>query len=153
MNFMDTLNQNVGAIERPPLIPIGTYIFTIKKVPAVDTIAQGRYDVLDFMLKLEQAREDVDQADLAKFGGLNNTYVRHRFMFNKEDEAAFARTLFNVKRFVEDHLKVPGAASMALKEALNACVNTQGLVTIGWRPDGTDPEVMYAEPKRTAPLE
>lgn len=155
MNFLDTLNQNVGAIERPPLIPQGTYIFSIKKQPNIETISDGRWDVLDFMLKLEQPGPDVDPQELEKFGGLKNTYTRLRFMFNKDpaEKAAFDRTLFNLRRFLEDHLKVEGAGSMQLKEAINGSINTQGMVTIGWRADKNDPEVMYAEPKRTAPVE
>jgi hypothetical protein len=153
MNFADALNTKVGEIERPPLIPSGTYRAVVKKVPVIDTIADGKWDVLDFTLQLVEAQEDVDQQDLASFGGLSNaTMTRHRFMFNKEDDAAFKRTLFNLKRFLAEHLGVEAGDNTPLKESLNASVNTQCLVFMKWRADKNDPEVQYSEVGRTAPV-
>ena len=74
-------------------------------------------------------------------------------MFSTTDEARFAQTLYNVKRFIEDHLKVDGAAKMDLKEALANCVNHQCLAGVKWRPDPKNAEVMYDEISRTAPIE
>jgi len=150
MNFNDALNVKMEEIERPPLIPVGTYRAVVSKVPSTDTIAKGAYDVLDFILKLVEAQDDVDQDELKAYGPLTNAAVRHRFLFDTEDKSKFDRTLYNLKRFLEEHLKVEGGS---LKECINNARNQQCLVAVKWRPDKDDPEVQYNEVGRTAPVE
>lgn len=151
MNFNDALNVKMDEIERPPLLPLGTYRWMVEKVPSFDTIADGRFDVVDFQLKCMGAEEDVDADDIKAYGDITNARMRHRFMFNKEDEANFKRTLFNLKRFIGEHLQVD-VEGVSLKEALSNTLNQSCLGTVGWRPDKNDPEIMYAEIKQTAPL-
>jgi len=153
MNFNDVLSAKVAEIERPPLIPIGTYRGVVKKIPSLETSNDGKFDFVDFSIQLVAAEDDVDQDDLKAFGGLNNTYARHRFLFNKEDDTAFKRTLFNLKRFLIDHLQVEADPEKDLKEALNASVNMNCLVFMKWRADKNDPEVQYSEIGKTAPAE
>lgn len=154
VNFTDALNTKMGDIERPPLIPGGTYVAMVSKIPSIEKISDGKWDVIDFQLRLAHAGEDVSQEDLKAFGGLNaSTVIRHRFMFSTEDEAAQKRTLFNLKRFLLDHLKVEGDDNTSVKELLNNSVNHQCSVFIGWRPDKNDPELFYAEVKKTAAAE
>lgn len=153
MNFQDAAKMKTSEIERPPLVPMGTYRAVVKKVPATETIADGRFDTCDFVLGLVEAVE-VDEAELKAYGGLTaNTVMRHRFMFNKEDQALFDRSLYNLKRFLLDHLKVDAAEDDPLVQTLNASVNTQCLVFVGHRADKNDAEIMYSEIKKTAPLE
>ncbi len=153
MNFTDTLNTPVNDIERPPLLPMGTYRWMVQKIPSTDTIADGRFDVVDFSLKAIEAQPDVDEDELAAYGELNNTYQRHRFMFNKEDEQNFNRSLFQLKQFMVNHLKVDVPENASLKEMMNDAVNCQCLGTVKWRADKNDPEIQYAEIGRTAPVE
>ncbi len=151
MNFADVLTTKISDVERPPLLPIGTYRARVSKVPSMDSIADGRFDVCDFTLQLQEAVE-VDEDELAPFGDLTKQTVQHRFMFNTEDEANFKRTLFNLRRFLEEHL---GCASDGdeLKVALNNSVNSECLIDISHRPDQNDPEVKYVQVRRTAPVE
>lgn len=149
MNFNDALNVKMEEIERPPLIPVGTYRAVVSKVPVSDTISEGKYDTLDFMLKLAEAQDDVDQDELKEYGPLSSATVRHRFLFNTEDKAMFDRTLYNLKRFLEEHLKVEGGS---LKECINNALNHQCLVAVKWRPDKDDPEIQYNEVGKTAPV-
>lgn len=154
MNFLEQLKTPASAIERPPLIPVGTYTAMVKRLPTSDEIGDGKWDVLDFQLQLVAAQEDVDQADLEAFGGLGpHATLRHRFMFNKEDDAAFKRTLYNLKRFLIDHLKIQGTDDSSLSELIDQSINTSCLVAVKWRADKNDPEVQYAEVQRTAPLD
>lgn len=154
MNFADALNTRSSEIERPPLIPVGTYLARVKAIPTMDSVGDNKWDVLDFQLLLQNAGEDVDQDDLTQYGGLGpQSVVRHRFMFNKEDDAAFKRTLFNLKRFLLDHLQVEGGDDSALKELLDGAVGHTCNVFIRWRPDKNDPEVQYNEIGKTAPAE
>jgi hypothetical protein len=74
-------------------------------------------------------------------------------MFNKSDKAAFDRTLFDLKRFLLDHLRVEGDDSTSIKELLDASVNHQCTCFIKWRPDKNDPEIQYVEIGKTAPAE
>ena len=153
MNFADALNVPVNEIERPPLIPVGTYRAQVSKVPSMDTISEDRWDVIDFNMRLVEPLEDVDQDELSKYGGLSPaSVIRHRFMFSREDEAFFKRSLFNVRRFLQDHLKVDMNDSTSLKEALNGAVNHQCIVHVKWRADKNRPEELYNEISKTAPL-
>lgn len=154
VNFADALNTKAGEIERPPLIPTGTYTAIVTKIPTMEKIGDGKWDVVDFQLRLQAPGDDVDPDALREYGGLNSgSVLRQRFMFSTEDEAAFKRTLFNMKRFLLDHLKVEGSDNTSVKQMLDSCVNHQCLVFVGWRPDKNDAELIYAEVKKTAPLE
>jgi hypothetical protein len=154
VNFADALNTPAGEIERPPLIPVGSYIASVVKVPSMETIGDGNWDVLDFQFRLIQAMDDVDQSDLAAYGGLNPTSIlRRRFMFNKNDSAAFKRTLFDLRRFLTDHLKVPGDEGTLLSELINNSVNQSCVVFVKWRADRNDPELFYNEIAKTGPSE
>lgn len=151
MNFADAANTVVSTIERPPLLPPGTYRFVVEKIPALDS-SNKDYDFLDFPLKLIAPLEDVDVDALKEFGNLQNVRMRHRFLFNKSDDDAFKRTLFNVKRFLSDHLKVDGVDDQPLKQALNSSVNHQCLAQIKWNQDKNDNEVFHANIAKTAPV-
>lgn len=154
VNFADALNTKTGSIERPPLIPVGTYTAIVSKVPSMETISDGKWDVLDFQLRLQQPQDDVDQEALAEYGGLGpQSVLRHRFMFPKDDEAAFKRTLFNLKRFLQDHLKIEGDDDTPLKQLIDGAVNMQCLVYVKWRADKNDTELFYNEVGKTAPIE
>lgn len=154
VNFADALNTNAGSIERPPLIPVGTYIAVVSKVPSMETIGDGKWDVLDFQMRLQAAQDDVDQDDLAAYGGLGpQSVLRQRFMFAKEDEAAFKRTLFNLKRFLTEHLQIENDDSTPLKQLIDSSVNHQCLAYVKWRADKNDPELFYNEIAKTAPIE
>jgi hypothetical protein len=153
VNFNEILNTKSGSIERPPIIPMGTYRAVVTKIPAIDTTGDGKWDTCDFQMKLLSAEEDVDQDDLKAYGGLGpQSVIRHNFMFNKEDEANFKRTLFNLKRFLLEHLQVEGNDDTSLKELLDASVNHQCLVFVNWRADKNDPEIQYAQVRKTAPV-
>jgi hypothetical protein len=154
VNFADALNTKTGSIERPPLIPVGTYTAIVSKPPSMETISDGKWDVLDFQLRLQQPQEDVDQEALGEYGGLGpQSVLRHRFMFSKDDEAAFKRTLFNLKRFLQDHLKIDGNDDTPLKQMIDGSVNMQCLVYVKWRADKNDTELFYNEVGKTAPIE
>ena len=157
MRFSDALDRKGEEIERPPLVPIGTYLWTVKSMPETDSIADGRFDVVDFKLGCIAPQEDVDPDALAEYaakaGNIAGMTRRHRFLFNTEDEGAFNRTLFNLKRFMKEHLQIEEMDDISLKEALALAVNRQCLASVKWRPDPRDPEIMYDEIDRTAPAE
>lgn len=155
MDFTEALNVAVTDIERPPLPPIGHYIWKVSKPAVFDTISDGRFKTLDFPVQAVQGLSDVDQDELQKIGGPRGINLRVRFMFNEgpsdEDKVAAARSLFQLRNFLEKHLEI-AAEGMMLKEAIDSAVGMQFVANIQYRPDKNNPEVLYAEIGRTAPL-
>lgn len=152
MNFAEVLNNKVADIERPPLIPVGTYEAIVSKIPNIETSQDGKWDFVIFPVKLVAPQDDVDQDALKEFGGVTAAFTSRRFMFNKEDDAAFKRAEYDLRRFLE-HLGLDIEGGMDLKEALNASVNQRFLAFMRWRADKNDPETQYSEIGRTAPIE
>lgn len=148
-SFSDILNKTAESIERPPLPPKGTYVFVVNGQPKDNK--RKEYEVLDFSLKGVRPTEDVDSDDLKAYGSPANIIVRKSFLFNTEDEAAFKRTEFNLREFLMTHLGMDG--SLSLKELITMANGKQCLGVIDYRPDQENPEVMYVDLKRTAPVE
>ena len=150
-NFADIAKKKLSEVERPPLVPIGTYTFQVLELPKMDSIADGAWDVVDFQLLAIEPSSDVDPDELAKYGDLRNARIRFRFMFNTQDATAFATTEFRLKQFLEQHLKC-STPDMGISEALNASVGARCLGVVQHRPDKENPEIQYAEVRKTAPL-
>lgn len=154
MNFMKALDVKIEAIERPPLPPVGHYVWEVSKPAVFGDMADGKFDTLDFPCKAVEATADVDSDELKKFGGLKMVAQRVRFMFNngdtEEDQANAARSQFNLKTFLTNHLGIAGDG-ITLKEAIDMAQGRQFVAPIQYRPDKNNPEVVYAELGRTAP--
>lgn len=152
-NFDDILDKTMDSVERPPLAPLGEYVFQVTKLPEpmrdLDS-PKGSWKVLEFPMQAVRPTESVDPDLFAVYGEAKNIRVRNSFMFDKNDEAASAQTEFRLKTFLQDHLGLP--ASMTLKEAINASVNKQCIGTLRYRADGNNAEVQYHDLGKTAPL-
>lgn len=151
MDFTDALNLTPEEIIRPPMLPVGHYRAMVSKVPEITTSDDEKWDFVDFLLKVVEAQDDVDADELREFGPLSSVSRRHRFLFNKDpnEETAFKRTLFNLKRFLGDHL---GVEEAPLKQWLDNSVNHQCLIKVGRRTDKNDKETIYEDIKGTAPV-
>lgn len=149
-NFADIAKKKLAEIERPPLLPIGTYIFQVTDLPKIDTIKDGEYETVDFQCLPIEPTGDVDPDELSTYGDLRNGKQRLRFMFNTADATNFAQTEFRLRTFVESHLKV-GTPDMNLSECLNASIGARFLGVVNHRPDRDNPEIKYAEIRKTAP--
>lgn len=153
MNFKDALSVKVNDIEKPPLLPSGTYEAIIKKVPTMEETADKKWEMLDFPCQIVAATDEVSVDELAAYGGLDaRSQLRRRFMFNTEDDNAFKRTLFDVKRFCLEHLMVEGDDNTDLKQLLDGSVGKRFYAFVKHNPDKRDPEVIYAEISKTAPI-
>lgn len=150
INFAEALNTPMNEVERPPLIPVGTYRWVVTKVGS-DTIANGAFDVVDFTARIV-APEAVDEDALAAYGDPKGKVKVHRFIFDKEDNAKFETALFRLKTFLHDHLKVDVPEGTPLKQAMAAAINHQFLASVSWRADKNDPNIQYDQIDRTAPL-
>ena len=152
LDFKSIANKKLNEVERPPLPPVGTYLWTITKIPSIETLSGDKWDVVDFSLKAVAPTEDVDPDALAAYGVVGNILQRHRFMFNKEDPAEFDRALYNLKRFCVDIVKT-ATEDMSITEAMNSTVNGQILANVVWKADKNDAEVFHANIGRCAPAQ
>lgn len=150
LNFADVASKKVAEIERPALPPVGTYRFAVTKLPEQTESSDGKWDIVNFSVRAMEAMDDVDMEDYK--GEVTNIIQSVRFMFNKEDEVEFEKSLYRLRTFMEKHLGV-GDESMSLSQMMNETVNAQFLGTIAWRQDKNDPEVFHANISRTAPLD
>jgi len=150
MDFSTALDTEIGSVEKPPLVPRGTYIAQVSRLPKNETVgANKNWDKLVFPLKLIAPTDDVDIDDLQAFGDIGNAYVEHVFMFNKEDEAAFKKGLYYAQMFLEQTLEITG---VTFREGLAQSIGRELLVTIDWDPNEKNPDDPYVRVKSVAPV-
>lgn len=150
LNFADAASKKVAEIERPPLPPVGTYRWSITKLPIQTTSNDEKWDILTVPCRAMEAMDDVEQDDIP--GEVTNITNQIKFMFNKEDETEFDKSLYRVRTFFERHVKCADEDD-TVGQMLNKSVNQQFLGTIAWQQDKNDPEIFYANIARTAPIE
>lgn len=152
LNFdeiMDTVAENV---ERPPLPPLGEYVFQIIQLPTMNDVEsdKGSWKAVEFQVQGVRATESVDPDMLAAYGAPKNIRSRLSFMFDKNDDAAAKTTEFLMKTFLVEHLGLPPGGT--LKELLNQSVNKQFIGTVSYRADKSDPNLQYIRVGKTAPV-
>src|SRR5690554_6946649 len=101
LNFADVASKKLADIERPALPPVGVYRFRVTKLPEVSTTANGEWDILNIPVRAVEA-VDVDDIDSYK-GEVSNILLSVRFMFNKQDEVEFEKSLDRAKTFFSRH--------------------------------------------------
>lgn len=149
-NFADIASKPVAEIERPPLAPVGTYRWSIPKLPVQTTSNDGKWDILTVNCRALSAEDDVDLEGYA--GEVTNITNSVKFMFNKEDEVEFEKQLYRMRTFFEKHVQCANEGD-TIGQMLNNSVNGQFLGSIGWSQDKNDAELFYANIVRTAPVE
>lgn len=150
INFADVASKPMADVERPPLPPVGTYRWRITKLPEQTTTQNGEWDIVNFSVQVVEALDDVEVSDYP--GEIKNVRSSVRFMFNKQDEAEFEKSLFRLRTFLEKHVQCTSPED-TVAQGLNASVNGEFLGTIGWSQDKNDPDLFYANINRTAPVE
>lgn len=150
-NFSELGSKKMEEIERPKNPPVGDYIFVVSKLPKIED-DNKEWTFVTYPFKCLGATESVDQDALQEYGGFAGILQSRRFLFSKTDQAAFERTAYQHRQFLENHLKC-WEAGMTQTEAMNNAVNKQCLGTISWAADKRDPEVMHANVNTTAPIE
>jgi hypothetical protein len=153
MRFTEALDRKMEEITRPPVLPLGNYVWVVSKHPDSDEI-EGKdgtkWDRLTFPLKCVSATDDVDPDELAEFGNPAGALDRKVFLFNTSDdkEAEFDKSMFQVKQFL---VNCGVAEDVPLNEGLGDCVGMQVMGELRHRPDVNDPEIIWTEVGRTAP--
>lgn len=150
LNFADVATRPVAEIEAAPLPPVGVYRWKIMKLPEARTTPDEKWDILNINCR---AQEAVDVEDIADYPGkVEGIMLSKTFMFDKNDEAAFANTLNNLRTFLEKHVKCADEG-MSLGQALNAAVQQEFLGNVGWREDKREEGTFQASITKTAPLD
>jgi hypothetical protein len=150
--FAEILTKSAESIERPPLPPKGTYEFVITAQAKTRDIESDKFhgEAVEFPVRGVNAMEDVDSAELKAYGAPKNIVTRHSFMFNGTDENEFQRSEFALKEFLVTHLGQDPKLSM--KELMNGAVNKHFLAYVDYRPDGRNPDNLFVNISKTAPM-
>jgi len=151
VSFLDIANKKVEEIERPALPPVGTYRWSITKLPETSKSQDGKWEFLRIPCRALEALDNVDMDDYK--GDVSGIVMSVSFVFNTEDEAEFEKTLYRTRQFFEKHVGCV-EADATIAQMINASVNGQFLGDIAWRQDKRDEsgETMQADIGRTAPV-
>lgn len=152
VNFADALDTRVEDVKKPPVLPQGTYIWSVSKVPSISQTNSGEWDIVEFQIRAVSAEGDVDPDELEAFGSLNSALNRVSFMSPTaaDKKADRERTLYRLKKFLTETLRVDTSDNPSLKEMLAASVNHQFLGQAVWRQVEDD---TYVDVKNFAPLD
>src|SRR5690606_12640920 len=105
VDFNKLADKKLEEVERPPLPPVGHYRLKNTKVPDWDPRPEGEWFIIEFTMQAQEAMDDVDPDDLAAFGKVTGAVLRKSFMCSRDDEVEADKMLYNVKRFLVDHLR------------------------------------------------
>lgn len=152
MDFTSALETTANDVEKPLDLPQGTYIWTVTKVPSQNTSQSGEWNIVEFPVKPVSAEDDVDEDDLEAFGPVGSAQSRVSFMFptDPDRENDFKKTLFRMKKFLQETLAVDCDDNATISEMLANSVNCQFLASCTWRQVD---ENTYVEVKNYAPLD
>lgn len=155
-NFLEALNTKVSDIEKPKLMPQGTYVWAVNKPHKESTSKDGKWFSIEIpcvpKMPYEDA-EDVDMDELAEFGPLKSAPNSIRFMLDLQAEGTVdqEKFLYNLKRFLIDTLRVEGEEDSTLKELLGKMVGAEFVAQAAHRyvPERNE---TYCDVKNFAPL-
>lgn len=152
LDFNTVAVTKMEDVKAVPMPPVGTYRWRVAKLPTIREFSANGvdYQSVEFPVQVVAPMEDVDASDYP--GSLTDIRQNLSFMYDRNDEVAFAQMQNQLKRFLVDHVKCCDA-SASLKEGMNASVNQQFLAPLNVAPDKKDPEILRARIGRTAPLD
>lgn len=131
MDFMSVLNTVASEVEKPLPLPAGNYLLKVSKVPTEKSSSNGDWMMIDFPVVPVEAQNDVDPDQLAEFGDLKSGAGRVSFMFPTADseENARKRSLFQLKKFLQDTLMIEADPDATIKELMAKAVGHECLAT------------------------
>lgn len=156
-NFLDALNSKVSDIEKPSLLPVGTYVWSIPKPHKESISKDGKWSTIEIPCLPRfpyDPAEDVDADELAHYGDLKQGVNSIRFMLDNtaEGNVAVEKFKYNVKRFLIDTLRVEGDDDSTLKELLGKMVGSEFIAQAAHRHDPERDET-YCDVKNWAPMD
>jgi len=153
-SFESILDRPVTEIDRPTLIPVGTYACIIKNQPEEDKTRTGT-DMLRFVFWITAPTEDVSEDDLraaltredGSLKSLQEISVRHQFWTTP----SAAYRLFD---FLSDDLGIDGGSKKnpkSLRDMLMEVIGKEFLAHVVHNPS-QDGKTTWANVDRTMPL-
>jgi hypothetical protein len=85
-NIADILDKPSNEAKRPPPMPIGSYISTVKGLPRFDKSSKKQTPYVEFLCAPTAVGEDVDEAALAEIGGLADKTIKCTFYLTEASE-------------------------------------------------------------------
>lgn len=123
-DFTSVLDRNFDEIEKPKPIPTGTYYGQLVGVPKERQVGPEKKPVIDFNIKLTNAKVLDDPSALDTYDLPGARPVQKSF-FVDTDEGVFA-----LKQFLSSTLGITGQGRK-MKELMAESVGKQLLVTVG----------------------
>lgn len=156
MNFMDALNTKASDIEKPKLMPVGTYVWAVNKPHKESTSKDGKWFTIEVPCVPKMpydAAEDVNADDLQEFGNLASAVNSIRFMLDTQGGANdLEKFQYNLKRFLIDTLRVEGDSDSTLKELLAKSVGAEFIAAAAHR-HVPERDETYVDVKNWAPMD
>lgn len=144
--FSSILDRPSGEIKRPPPLPTGTYIWTVRGLPRLDKSAQKQTDFVEFTVVPTTPLDDVDMAAVAACGGLAGKEGRLTFYLTE-------KSAYRLTEFLVDDLKIDSDdGNKQTRAMLDESPNSQFLGHVKHTPS-KDGKGVYWEIDITAPLE
>ena len=153
LDFNQSANTKLDAVEAVPMPPHGNYVWRVTKLPTTREFSGNdgtNYQSVEFPVQVVRALDDVDISDYK--GKITDVRQTLSFMYNRDDEVAFAQFQNRLKRFLSKHLKCCEETD-SFAVGLNASVGQQFMAPLNIAPDKRDPEVLRANIGNTAPLD
>lgn len=152
LNFKEVATKRAEEITRPPNLPACDYIGQIRKLPTITEKVKDQWDIVEYILVPIAPYGDYDDDAIKEYGDITKAQMRHVFMYDTLDAAGFARTEYNHKRFLQEHVKCM-TDSESIMEGMNNAVNQQVGFSVTWKQDKNDPEVFHANIAKTFPID
>lgn len=155
LSFSSILEKRTSEIERPPLAPLGYYRMQVEKydISQFTSRAGEEFDRVEFTVIVLEPTDDVDEDELQEFydskGKIKGVKLRKAFLFNNNDEAAFAQSEFNLKRFCHELHDEDPEEDESMAEMLENAKHGIFLGELRHRADQNDPTVSYHDLGRT----
>lgn len=130
MDFSSLLNTTAADIEKPPVLPQGTYLWKVNKAHKEADAGKGEWKIVEIpvvAVSPDSLADDVDLDALSEFGSLNASTNSIRFMFptDPSKKADVDRTLYSLKKFLLDVLHVDAEPEATLKELLAKAIGCE----------------------------
>jgi hypothetical protein len=144
--FSSILDRPASEIKRPPPLPPGTYIWTVKGLPRQDKSTQKQTEFIEFTVVPVAPLDDVDEDSLKEIGGLAGKQTTLTFYLTE-------KSAYRLTEFMKDDLCIEDDdGKKSARAMIDETPNKQFLGHVKHTPS-KDGKGVYWEIDQTAPLE
>ena len=142
--FQSVLDMPASDIERPPPLPVGSYVCVVQGQPRIDKSAKKQTEFSEFTLKLLEALDDVEAEDLAAQGGIADKTIKLTFYHTEN-------SIYRLKEFLE-HCGLEIEDGISLRKLIGETPGCQVVAHV-IHEASQDGESVYARVKSTTSVE